>query len=128
MADFTSNLLLPFLAEAQAQKHVTINETLFKLDALVHTLVQDVRAAPPASPVEGLGYLANAPTGAWTGKNNNVIFFQDGVWRFYPPHAGWLVLVASTDTYMTYKTATSTWEAFVGGGGGSTTVTQGSIV
>ena len=38
--DFTPNLLLPYLAAAQAQKHVTLNEALRLLDALVQLVIQ----------------------------------------------------------------------------------------
>ena len=34
--DFTEHLSLPYLISNQAQKHVTLNESLRKLDALVH--------------------------------------------------------------------------------------------
>ena len=47
--DETSNLLLPYILAAQAQKHVTHNEALRKLDALVQISVIDRDlAAPPA--------------------------------------------------------------------------------
>ncbi|MFL5182096.1 MAG: DUF2793 domain-containing protein [Microvirga sp.] len=51
-------------------------------------------AAPPASPAEGDRYIvAGAATGAWTGKTGQVAARQDGVWRFYPPQAGWIAFV-----------------------------------
>ena len=34
MSEHSSNLMLPFLAAGQAQKHVTVNESLLLLDAL----------------------------------------------------------------------------------------------
>ncbi|MCC6787490.1 MAG: hypothetical protein IT547_06585 [Hyphomonadaceae bacterium] len=35
MSELTSNLQLPFIAQGQAQKHVTVNESLLRLDAVV---------------------------------------------------------------------------------------------
>ena len=39
MAD-TPNLVLPYIAANQSQKHVTVNEALRRLDALVQVTVQ----------------------------------------------------------------------------------------
>lgn len=45
------NLKLPYLAAAPAQKHVTHNEALRMLDALVQVAVADrTRTLPPAAP------------------------------------------------------------------------------
>jgi hypothetical protein len=92
----TTHLKLPYLLAAQSQKHVTYNETLRALDAIVHLSVLDRDlAAPPASPLEGQRYIpaANA-TGVWTGKSLNIAAFQDGAWMFYAPQPGWLVWIA----------------------------------
>jgi len=54
MTDTTPNLALPELIAAQAQKHVTVNEALRALDALVQLAVLDRDlTAPPGSPAEG---------------------------------------------------------------------------
>ena len=91
----TPHLALPLIAAAQAQKHVTHNEALLALDALLHCAVTDTDlAAPPAAPAEGDRYIvAAAPTGAWAGKAGQVAARQDGVWRFYAPKAGWIAFV-----------------------------------
>ncbi|WP_298958788.1 DUF2793 domain-containing protein [uncultured Methylobacterium sp.] len=98
MSDATPRLALPLLAAAQAQKHVTHNEALTALDALVHLAVLDrTRAAPPANPVEGDRHLVTVsePTGAWAGWAGRVACFQDGAWISYAPRPGWLAWVAS---------------------------------
>ena len=52
----TTRLGLPLLAPAQSQKHVTVNEGLARLDALVHLSVASFdTTAPPASPVDTQG-------------------------------------------------------------------------
>jgi Protein of unknown function (DUF2793) len=54
------NLSLPFLEAAQAQKHVTHNEALSVLDAVVHLSVLDRDlAVPPPAPQEGDRYLVS---------------------------------------------------------------------
>src|SRR4051794_37605135 len=50
----TAHLLLPYLLASQAQKHVTHNEALRLLDAMVQLAVLDqARTAPPGSPADG---------------------------------------------------------------------------
>ena len=63
----TTNLLLPFLSAGQAQKHVTVNESLRMLDGIVQLAVKDANLAdPPASPSDGDRYIVPAAaTGAW---------------------------------------------------------------
>jgi hypothetical protein len=91
LADATSRLVLPLLAAAQAQKHVTHNDALVALDALVQLAVIDRRAAPPALPVTGGRHLVIAPaSGAFAGQETRIARFEDGVWQFHAPRAGWL--------------------------------------
>ena len=65
----TTHLGLPYLAAAQAQKHVTHNEALSRLDAVVQLAVIDTTlTVPPGSPAEGDRYIvADGATGAWAG-------------------------------------------------------------
>jgi len=54
----TSNLVLPYLAVGQAQKHVTVNESLRKLDAIIQlSVVSATTTAQPASPADGAVYI-----------------------------------------------------------------------
>ncbi|MBW6421395.1 DUF2793 domain-containing protein [Rhizobium sp. XQZ8] len=90
MADTTNNLAIPFILPSQAQKHVTHNEALLKLDALVHLTIVDELSAPPSAPAEGSSYLISAtPTGIWTGKAGRIASWQDGHWSLAEPHRGW---------------------------------------
>lgn len=91
----STNLGLPFLAAAQAQKHVTHNEALCLLDTLVQLAVLDRHlAAPPASPNEGERWIvAASPTDAWAGHATHIAAWQDGAWQFSVPKIGWLAYV-----------------------------------
>src|SRR5215470_11814192 len=113
----TPNLGLPQLAADQAQKHVTVNEALYDLDALVQLAVLDRSlAAPPGSPAEGARYIvAASPTGAWAGQAGKVAAYQDGAWAFYAPLEGWLAWVSDEDTLYVWNG--STWAEFSPGGG-----------
>jgi len=92
----TENLGLPFLEAGQAQKHVTLNEALRMLDALVQLSVVEFAAAPPDTPENGARYLvAELASGGFAGKDHQVAVFEDGAWRFLLPQRGWLLFVAS---------------------------------
>ena len=97
----TPHLALPLLAAAQAQKHVTHNEALAALDALVQLAVKERdRTAPPASPAEGDRYLVGADaTGAFAGQDGQIALFDLGAWRFFTPRAGWRAYVEAEDLH-----------------------------
>ena len=86
----TPRAQLPLLAAAQAQKHVTHNDALLQLDALIFArfLSRNV-STPPATPADGDTYLVKATaTGAWTGQNGQIAYANGGVWRFAAPFTG----------------------------------------
>ncbi|GLI92053.1 DUF2793 domain-containing protein [Methylocystis echinoides] len=93
----TSHLALPLLDAAQAQKHVTHNEALSLIDALVHLSVSARNiTTPPASPSEGDRLLIGpGATGAFAGKEKQIASFLAGAWTFLPPRAGWRLHVAA---------------------------------
>lgn len=84
--DHSARLTLPYLAAGQMQKHVTLNQALTRLDALVQTaVVSRTTTAQPAAPEDGalwilpagatgadwslrpVGTLVRAEGGGWTG-------------------------------------------------------------
>lgn len=96
MSDTTSNLDLPFILPAQAQKHVTHNEALQRLDALVQLVIQGEASEPPSAPSEGDVYWLVATTsGAWTGREGQLALYQDAAWVFIAPRIGWRGYIAS---------------------------------
>ena len=113
--DTSPNLSLPYLAAAQSQKHVTHNEALRVLDALVQiTVATRALAVPPVAPADGLRYIvAAAATGAWIGQNLKIAAWQDGAWAFFAPRTGWLAWVA--DEAKLYVFDGTQW-AIAGGG------------
>jgi hypothetical protein len=116
MAD-TPNLVLPYLAANQSQKHVTVNEALRRLDALVQVTVQSAAlASPPVSPTEGQRWiLPAAPTGPWAGHAGQIAAWQDGAWAFYAPLDGWTAIDVSTDALLLYNAGTGIWTALITG-------------
>ena len=82
----TPRLALPNLFSGQAQKEITVNEALARIDALMHLHVLGVANDPPSSPVEGNCWIVDSqPTGAWASHAGQIAFFQSGNWFFAQP-------------------------------------------
>ena len=112
----SKNLNLPFIAPAQAQKHVSVNEAFRALDALVQlsVLARDI-VAPPESPVNGASYIVpNAATDAWASKGGQVAAWQDGAWAYYAPQPGWRVWCAAEQALLAYDN--NAWTIIAGAG------------
>lgn len=92
----TQKLSLPLLAPSQAQKHVTVNEALSRLDAAVQlTAVSRSLGVPPAAASEGSTYIVPAgAVNAWAGQDGKVAVRQNAGWVFLAPQAGWRAFVA----------------------------------
>jgi hypothetical protein len=90
MSDTTANLDLPYILPSQAQKHVTHNEALQLLDAIVQLVVSSQAASPPPDPEEGDCHAVIATaTGDWTGQEGALAAYIDGDWIFIAPKPGW---------------------------------------
>lgn len=87
----TPRLSLPLLAAGQAQKHVTHNDALTRLDALVHLTVDSrSQGTPPAVPTELSAFIIpDGATGAFAGRTDQIALFEDGCWTFLTPRPGW---------------------------------------
>jgi hypothetical protein len=103
MTETTERLALPLLAASQSQKHVTHNEALVALDALVQLAVIDRQSVPPEAPDEADRYIVSGPaSGAWSGQDDTVAVYQDGAWQFLQPHAGWVAWAAAMEASLVF--------------------------
>lgn len=91
----TPNLGLPFILQGQAQKEVTHNEALIRLDALVHGSVRSrTLVTPPPSPANGERWIVpTGATGAWAGQVGRIAHWAVNAWAFYVAVEGWRVHV-----------------------------------
>lgn len=98
----TNRLTLPYLAAAQAQKHVTHNDALRILDGVVQLRVKNATlSAPPGSPAEGdLHIVSGTGTGDWTGWDGDVAMRADGTWYRIPAIPGMRAWDAETNTLL----------------------------
>ncbi|MAN63248.1 MAG: ribonuclease III [Parvibaculum sp.] len=101
MSDST-HLALPFVEAAQAQKHVTVNEGLTRLDVLVHLAVESAtETVPPGSPNEGGRWIVgDGASGTWVGEDGKVAAWIDGAWAFLTPKSGWQAWDKATRTLL----------------------------
>jgi len=90
MTENTGRLALPLLAVAQAQKEMTHNEALVRLDIATQAVV--VAVAPPtvpSSPQIGQCWIVGAaPAGPWSGQAGAIAGWTGGGWRFVTPSDG----------------------------------------
>ena len=86
----TANHDLPLLMPAQAQKHITVNDALMRLDGLVDLVLQStMRSDPPATATDGMCWAV--PPGAindWEGQAGRIAIGANGGWIFVTPRAG----------------------------------------
>jgi len=102
----SSRLALPFLAAGQAQKHVTVNESLLRLDALVQlSAVSASVASQPAAPDDGDLYIlpAGKSGAAWGAMADGALAYRrDGAWEELAPRPGWLCFVEDANALLVY--------------------------
>lgn len=102
----SARLSLPYLEGAQAQKHVTVNQTIRRLDALVQLAVESATlASQPVGPADGQVYiLPPGKTGAAWGAmaNGALAYWRDGAWEQITPREGWLAFVKDADRLLVF--------------------------
>lgn len=86
----TANNDLPLLMPAQAQKHVTVNDALMRLDGMVDLVLQSLqRVTPPAGVVDGMCWaVPSGAENAWQGQAGKIAIGANGGWIFVTPSVG----------------------------------------
>lgn len=122
MADST-HLKLPYIDANQAQKHVTHNEAVRLLDALVQmAVISRTLTTPPGSPADGDRYIvASGATGAWVAWDLTIAYYVDGAWMKLVPQQGWLAWIEAESVHVRWDG--SAWGGLSSGG----SVAWGSI-
>jgi hypothetical protein len=90
MTEETARWALPMIVPGQAQKEMTHNEALTRLDLLLAATVETAPLdTPPLAPVPGTCWIVGtAPTGAWSGQAHALAGWTGGGWRFIQPREG----------------------------------------
>lgn len=105
------HLDLPFLFPGQAQKHLTVNDGLSRLDSLIHLSVEDLRTDPPEAPQEGTRYLVDISSTheVWKDKAGHIAVYQNGHWCFLSPKPGWRCWNAQEEQMLVFQDG---WQVF----------------
>lgn len=87
----TTQLSLPLVMPAQAQKHVTVNQALSILDTVTQLRVKSsTTTTPPASANEGDAFVVpNDAGGVWAGYVGSVAVWTNGGWSYLTARPGW---------------------------------------
>ncbi len=118
----TTHLSLPLLSPSQAQKHVTVNDALQRLDGMTQLrLVSVDQNDPPVTAQEGDCFgVASGAVNDWSGHDGEVAQYLGGGWVFAVPQAGWRAWV--TDQGITAVHDGADWRmgamSVASGGGG----------
>ncbi len=90
MSNSTQRFEMPLVQSAQAQKHVTVNEALMRLDGLVNLVLQSVTTLqPPTTAIDGQCWgVPMGASGAWAGEDGRIAIGSNGGWVFATPSAG----------------------------------------
>lgn len=95
MSEQSANLALPYIAAAQAQKHVTHNEAIRRLDAFVQLVLESATAtAPPSALSDGARwFVPPGATGVFAGRAGMIAAYEAGAFDFLPVAQGFLAFI-----------------------------------
>lgn len=95
----TERLGLPHILQAQAQKEVTHNQALNKLDVFVMPIVEAISNTPPTNVAGGNIYIVGtSPEDVFSGHNNDLAQYLGDSWMFYTPIAWMDVIIKETQS------------------------------
>ncbi len=100
----TERLGLPHILQAQAQKEVTHNQALTKLDVFVMPIVETITNIPPTNATGGNIYIVGtSPEGIFSDHANDLAQYSGGSWTFYTPITWMDVTLKETQSRMIYN-------------------------
>lgn len=95
---------MPLILSSQAQKHITVNEALARMDALSQLrFVSRSLSVPPSGPIDGEAYFtASSATGDWAGQGDKVAIFANGGWVYLSAKVGWQAWIEDENNKFQY--------------------------
>ena len=122
----TTQLGLPLVMPAQAQKHVTVNEGFVRLDAAVQMrFTRSTLLSPPSAAAEGQCFLIpEGATGEWIGATGQIAARSNGGWVYLTPSAGWTGWDMETATRLLFDGSDWSQEPEAVSSGGAKTLTR----
>lgn len=100
----TNQFKVPYLQAAQAQKHVTVNEGLARLDALANLRLESRSVDVPGSLQDGQSFVVPVgASGAWLGQDGKIAIYINGGWEIVEPLEGWTAWVVDEAVEIVFK-------------------------
>jgi hypothetical protein len=112
---------LTFWPPGAMQPDLLFNAMLYWLAVWAQAVVIAKEDDPPGSPSEGDTYIVGTGTGAWTGRDDDLAYWNGTGWMFFTPRPGYIVRNLDTDEVLIFGTG---WTVWSGGGGGGSDVTD----
>ena len=111
---------LPFLFAGQAQKEFTFNETVARIDILLHPAVAGELTLPPSDMEPGDCYLvATGGEGSFREKDGSLALWDGQQWTFCQAREGMILRDNATGTLLVHDGAWQRLTAPVAPSGGS---------
>ncbi|WBY07101.1 DUF2793 domain-containing protein [Sphingomonas sp. 7/4-4] len=107
----TPRLALPLLQPGQAQKEMTVNEAVARLDIAVQgAVIAAAIDAPPANPDPGDCWIVgSAPGGDWAGHAHEIAGWTHSGWLFVRPREGTQLWIGSTGSFALFTGVRGGW-------------------
>ncbi|MFP4104809.1 MAG: DUF2793 domain-containing protein, partial [Phycisphaerae bacterium] len=95
---------MPEISESQANKYLTHNEALRRIEALSFRALSRTTTDQPSSPDAGDVYILpdDATGDDWNGEDGNVAYYDGSVWNFITPFEGLSLWISDDDEIRTY--------------------------
>jgi hypothetical protein len=116
----TPKLGLPEFAPAQALPETKANDVSRRVEqgAGLFIVADKDATSPPGSPAQGVAYIvAASATGAWSGHDGEIAYYQNTAWKFIVPGEGFFAWVL--DESALYHFLSSAWSTYAVGGLGT---------
>jgi hypothetical protein len=116
----TPKLGLPEFAAAQALPETKANDVSRRVEqgAGLFIVADKDATSPPGSPAQGVAYIvAASATGAWSGHDGEIAYYQNTAWKFIVPGEGFFAWVL--DESALYHFLSSAWSTYAVGGLGT---------
>lgn len=99
----TARYALPFLQAGQAQKEITHNDALARIDSLIHLAVESRRTSVAAG-VDGTSWIVGPnATGLWAGHDGQIALFDEAGWSFVVPLDGCIAFLRDEGVFIHYS-------------------------
>lgn len=104
MPDTADRYALPLIQSGQAQKDVTYNDAMTRIDALLQLAVEGTRTVPPTAPATGECWIVGpAASGAWAGLDGRIAAFTSAGWLTIVPHEGCLAWLKDAGVFALFR-------------------------